>query len=216
MGYQSQTGESLASDGDFVTVPGYYHLFVTDSDDPATKRDGSLLDGAVMNLHTEVISSTVPGQEKKPFQITLWEPKPGDNDGGKFRGQVLERFAIALGLVSGPKQQFALNGESVKVPKSTGQFVVSLQKRKKADGTEDKYLEPEGLKIYHVDDLIVAAVVGNDNSRRAIRLIAPSMRRTAKKETPPANGNANGNGNAQQQAVGAGAGGANGIDTSNL
>src|SRR4051794_12618372 len=103
MAYQAQTGEALANDGDFLQQPGFYHLCVTDCDDPATKQDGSLLDGAVMNLYCEVLDGNVAGQKKKPIKLTLWEPKPGDRDGGAFRSKVLERYAIALGLVSGPK-----------------------------------------------------------------------------------------------------------------
>src|SRR3989304_4775920 len=86
MAYQRQSGDDL-SDGGFLKTPGWYHLCITQLDDPVQKKDGSLQDGASFRVHCEVLAGTVAGQVGKVVALTYFEPKPSHKDGGEFRSK---------------------------------------------------------------------------------------------------------------------------------
>lgn len=193
MPYEQQVGSDL-SDGQFLKTPGWYHLFVTELIDPPTKDDGTLLDWAAFKVRCEVLAGTVEGMEGKQIDITPSIPKPSDKDGGNFRRKVIDRLALALGVISEADKGKPYRIEKANVEKR--HFMAHLDFRENQDGSQGKFLEVVGTAAYHVDD---PAMKNMPKSEVAMNLPA-AWRRIGSGQKPAAS-QANGNGAATAKAA---------------
>jgi hypothetical protein len=196
MGYQRQAGDNL-SDGGYVKLPGFYHLIVTQVDDPVTKKDGSLWTGKAFRVHFEVLGGNVAGQDKKTVNVAYNEPLPSHSDGGEFCGRLIDRFALAVGLIGPADKQ---KPYVVDAPIVGRQVIANLECSTDRDGNATGFMDiaGRGLEIYHIDDPTVSAIPKNAG---AMKLIPAAFRRAAKRDatamasgtpavTPTTNGSA--------------------------
>lgn len=165
--------------GGFLSEPGTYHVCVTDATESPTNKSGALIDNAAFRVAVEVLAGTVAGQEHKTQDLLFFHPKATDKNEGAFARKKIDRFLLAVGLVSDEDKDKDLD---IDITKCVGrQFVVKLEH----DEESQKFLRVAFADIFHVDDAAVKAVPKNED---ALRLIPAAMRRIGnqpvKKEKP--------------------------------
>lgn len=168
MAYSRQAGDDFA-DGGFLSEPGWYHLIVMSIDDP----DPSFT-GVAFEARCEVLAGSVPGQEGKSTKLRFNEPMPSHKDGGKFAAKVIDRFAIALGLITenDAHKTYAIDN-GVKGRHFVAHLVAKLDKDTKQP---TGFLQLDGAAVYHVDDPAVAA---KPKSSQAMAILQPWRRAKA-------------------------------------
>lgn len=177
------------STGGFLREPGGYHFIVSNIEENPTKKGGQLIDNAAFRVTCEVQASTVPGTENKTAELLFFFPKPGGKNDGAFARKKIDRFFLAVNLMS--EEDAGKEGLDIDLQKAMGrQFKCNLELR---DGDGDKkYLDIAFTDIFHVDDPAAKAIPANPEM---LALIAPSLRRIGsqpakkdqKKEEPKKN-----------------------------
>lgn len=140
-----EAGGDISTGGKWLDQEGWYHFVVLAATETPTKRDGTIIPGAIGKLEVACLASTVPGQEDKTTEITLFPPSASHKDGGDFARKVLDRTWLALSLMT---QQQIETKAKVRIDLTqvvSRQFIARMVK-------DDKYLRLNGADIYHVDD----------------------------------------------------------------
>ncbi len=190
-----ETSESMES-GAFLKLAGTYQLFVVDSEEQATDKDGRPCEASTVTC--EAVAGTATGFEKKQIKLWINWPSANHKDGGAFARRVQTRWLVALGKLS-PK---SIGGRvSVDLTRETTmgcQFFATLKKK---DNTEK--LEVDGANVYHVDDPEASAFPRNE---KMLAYLRPDQRLTAKdfgveSASPAAAPSASGNGAAPKPAA---------------
>lgn len=168
--------------GGFLNEPGTYHLCITDATEKPENKNGSLIDNAAFRVACEVMAGTVSGQENKSVDILFFHPKPTDKNEGAFARKKIDRFLLAVNLVSDEDKDKDLD---VDIAKCVGrQFVAKLEH----EDENAKFLRVAFADIYHVDDPAVKSIPKNAD---ALKLIPSAMRKIGS-QPPKANGNGSG------------------------
>lgn len=140
-----ETGEDVSSGESFLSAPGRYHVVVQDLSEPATKKDGTIIQGTIFGCTFAVAAGTVAGQEDKTVNISFFAPSLQAKDGGKMNRKKVDRFLIAVGLMDpnevNVKKRFNLE-EAI-----GRQLCIEFEPDK-----EGKYLQLKFANLYHVDD----------------------------------------------------------------
>lgn len=167
-----EAGGDISTGGKWLDQEGWYHFIVLDASEQPTKRDGTLIPGAIGKLDLAVLAGTVPGQEDKTTEITLFPPSPNHKDGGDFARKVLDRTWLALGLMT--QQQIETKARvSINLSQAKSrQFIARMVK-------DDKYLRLNGADIYHVDD---PDVKDQPKDVTALRALPAAQRRVSSQE----------------------------------
>lgn len=172
-----EAGGDISTGGKWLDQEGWYHFVVLAASETPTKRDGTLIPGAIGKLEVACLASTVPGQEDKTTEITLFPPSANHKDGGDFARKVLDRTWLALGLMT---QQQIETKAKVRIDLNQAvsrQFIARMAK-------DEKYLRLNGADIYHVDD---PQVKDQPKNAAALRALPPSQRLISERaETKPA------------------------------
>lgn len=143
------------SPSNFVDKDGTYHVMVQTVEDPATKENGDVLSGVAFGF--VVLAGTNSSQEKKTTKITVFSPDMSSRDGGAFARKRFARLARAFCLhdkVSG-KPIDQCRGGTVEIDwnESRGrQAILRLVHGKDKNGNPTRFMEIDGLQIYHVND----------------------------------------------------------------
>ena len=186
MAFEMEMPESTDRGGSFLDQPGTYHFSVTAMDEQPSGNDGKLIDG--FRVSCAVLAGTTNGQEKKEVDITFFNPKLSDKNNGEFAKKKQARFALAVGLLDGPRK----GGERVTIDLQQAigrQFIATMEERTftKRDGSQGKSIDLHFADLWHVDDPEAAAYPKNE---AALKLLPTSLRKK-----PEQFGSSNGNGN---------------------
>ena len=217
-GFDFDPPEEFASDSNYLKTKGTYHLAIVAIGTEG--KDGKLLDGFRVSL--EVLDGTTRDKTKctelkKQTNVTFFNGKLTDKDGGKFRRQVQAAFFVAAGIFDSPARVAAIKAKEETIDLETAlghQIICTL------DVSDKGYMELAGASVYHVDDPAAAAFPKND---KALGLLPQSLRHTpaqleaikaafgGKKKEKASHANGNGSGKSDsssqaQQPVGAGVG----------
>lgn len=196
MGFDYETGGDLSNGGQWLSEPGTYHLMITDVDEQPTNKDGALIDNAAFRVNFSVCDGTVPGQVDKAIDITFFRPKPTDKNEGAFAKKKIDRFLVAVGLLTEQQVIDKWKGK-IELQESVGrQLVAKLDKEKE----DSKFLSLSFADIFHVDDPAVATI---PRSKDHLALIDPKLRRIASGSSgtlTPAKGSGRGKGKAATAA----------------
>lgn len=154
MAFKHQIGDDFSGGSSFLRDPGTYHVCVVDIDENPSKRDGSLIDNAAFRAYLEVLSGTVGGQEGKSCDIIFFYPKVQSKNEGAFARKLMDRFFLAVGLVTEADKGKQLD---INLQEAKGRhFIVKLE-----HDDEQKYLRVAYSDIFHVDDPAVKEVPKN-------------------------------------------------------
>jgi hypothetical protein len=190
MAWDMEMPDEMGGGGNFLTEPGAYHCAVTQVLE-GTGPKGGIIDGFTVGL--DMLAGTVSGQEHKVFNLTLFNARLDQSDGGKKWARLKQAaFVIAANVVT-PAQL----GQrvSVDLQKAVGQQVVI--KLEQQEGKE--YLDLSYADIWHVDDPHCEKVPKNT---AAIAMIPAAMRHEKAwfdQLKPKKTAGANGSGSAGQQ-----------------
>lgn len=187
--------ESMEGESNFLETPGTYHTAVLAVDENPTTKDGQPIDG--FKVHFCALDGTTPGQQKKEFELTFYNPKPTDKKNGEFAKRKQARFAMATGILpqAQPGQRVSINLQDA----MGRQLVMELEPRiDQKTGQPSKFLQLAWANIWHVDDPAVAQV---PKDAGALSLLPANLRRSADSfATAKANGNGSaGNGSTKPQ-----------------
>ena len=182
--------ESLEGGGNFVDLPGTYHMLVTEVDENPSSKDGAPF--SALKVSCSVLAGTDQSQKDRTFDMMLWHPEADDPVDCMARKKQA-RFCLATCLL-GQHQP----GQRVTVEPTDAvgrQFVVKLSRRQKKDATTGKYVEnPEGRvdvhysDIWHVDDAEVRRN-GVPLDQEALKLIPATLRKPVTNQPDVNNGN---------------------------
>jgi len=170
MGYTVEVADDFST-SKFLECEGQFHVICNDATDSPMKADGSMMVGC-LEFAFEVLDGNVAGQEGQTVKLKFFEPKLDASDKAKkFIRNKLSRVFLALGLINlndkGKKVEIELNDAKGR------QCVIDVVK----SDNNDKFLELNYNKIYHVDDPEVASVPKDAD---AIKSIPASLRREKK------------------------------------
>jgi hypothetical protein len=169
MSFNYETGGDVTTGSTWLDQPGTYHLNIVDVDESPTNKDGRLIDNAAFRIACTVGDGTVRDQTDKTIDICFFHPKSTDKNGGAMAKKKLDRFFLAVGLLT-EKQIRDKEQVSIDLQEANGrQFVAKLDKEKE----DAKFLSLSFADIFHVDDPAVAAV---PKYKGLLSLIAPSLR----------------------------------------
>lgn len=172
------------SPSNFVDKDGTYHVMAQTVEDPATKDDGSILNGVAFGL--TVLAGTDSTQNRRTVKITVFNPDMSSKDGGMFARKRFSRLARAFGLhdkVSG-KPIDQCRGGSVEIDWNEArgrQAIVRLVHGKDKDGKPTRFMEIDGLQIYHVDDKDGEDIKSVPRNPKALALLAGQSPAAAEK-----------------------------------
>jgi len=159
-----ETGEDVSSGETFLSQPGRYHVVVQDLNEPATKRDGTIIQGTLFGVTFAVAEGP---QQDKTVSVSFFAPSLQSKDGGAMARKKVDRFLIAVSLVDPSETGKA---KKIKLDEAIGrQCCVEFEHDK-----EGKYLQLKYANIYHVDDPEAANV---DKSDEFLSMIPPHLRR---------------------------------------
>lgn len=181
MGFKHQVGDDLSSGGSFLREPGTYHVCVVDVNYMPSRKDGTLIDNAAFKVYLEVLAGTVAGQEGKSAEITFFHPKVQSKNEGAFARKKIDRFLLAVGLISEADKTKEVEPE-LELAKGR-HFIVKLEL-----DDDEKYLQVAFADIYHVDDPCVKEVPKNAAAMAigaSWRLAGAKKPAPSKKPTPP-------------------------------
>ena len=147
MSYEIEVPKSVEG-GNFLRIPGTYHLVVLDVDEQPTKRGGELIDG--FRVKCDVLDGTVQvdgacTEIGKSVDIMFFAPKLTQPNDGEFNRKRISRFLMATNLL--PPDALGKKAEAELQDAVGKQFVATLELTK--DG---KFLELSFLDLWHVDD----------------------------------------------------------------
>lgn len=184
-------GEDLTGGGDFLNLPGTYHLLIDQMHVGMTVKDEPN-DGTAVEC--TVLDGDVQGQAKKKVSVTLWDikmDKPVEEQHVTVR--CLTNFYLAANVLQ-PEEL----GKEVDIKPEEAeshQVVIKLQyaqKKENGNWVEDrKFLRINFSDVYHVDDPAVANV---PKDASALKVIDPKYRHNAawfsfkEKKSPGGNG----------------------------
>lgn len=161
-------GEDLTGGGDFLNLPGTYHLLIDRMHVGMSVKDEPI-DGTTVEC--TVLDGDVQGQAKKKVNLTLWDiklDKPVEEQHVTVR--CLTNFYLAANVLQ-PEQlgkEVDINPEDA----DSHQVVIKLQyaqKKENGNWVEDrKFLRINFSDVYHVDDPAVANVPKNASALKAI------------------------------------------------
>lgn len=168
MPYDVEMPESIDTGGGFLQEPGTYHLAVLNVNEQPQSKGCEMIDGFQVDL--EVIAGP---HAKKQKEITLWNPKLTDKNGGEMAKKKQARFCLAACILPEAKP-----GQKVTVDLQLAkgrQLVATLSQRDGSDGK--KYLDLNFADIWHVDD---PAAPQCERNQDALKLLPKSLRRDPK------------------------------------
>lgn len=170
MAYDYEAGGDLSTGGSWLAEPGTYHLIVESIDEQPTSKDGTLVPNAAFRVNCSVCDGTVGGQRDKTTDITFFRPKATDKNEGAFAKKKIDRFLLAVGLVT-EQQVLDKARVSIDLQQAVGrQFIAKLDKEKE----DSKFLSLSFADVYHVDDPAVAAI---PRSKDHLSMIDAKLRR---------------------------------------
>lgn len=151
------TGEDFSGGGSFLEAAGKYHMVVTDVNYPAIDNSGALMENGLFNVTMSVLAGTVPGTKDKTIRLTFFKPNLSSKDGGKFARKKVDRFLLAVGLVSpgeeGHRKSLDINQAAFR------QLLIELERKEmtykdRKTGKEEKkdVTDIKFSNIFHVDD----------------------------------------------------------------
>jgi hypothetical protein len=176
-GYEA--GGDLSTGGQWLSEPGWYHVLVTEIQDPATDAKGVPISNAAFKAVCEVLAGTVDGQRGKSCDICFFNPKPQDKNEGAFAKKKIDRFLLATNHAS--EQELSTKGfrPNPDLQQMVGrQLVLQLERE-----GEKKYLSLAFADLYHVDD---PAVKAYPKCAESLTMIQPKHRWLNKTATPAA------------------------------
>lgn len=159
------------SAGNFLQTPGIYHFVVSHVEERAAVKDKPPLDA--IRIHATVVDGSVCKdgvctEREKDVQLTIYDPKPTDKDGGAFGKKKQARAFIAL---SAMKPQDLGKRVKIDLTNCVGrQFIAKINVK---DGDRGgKFAELSYADIYHVDDPEAAGFRKDEN---AIKTMIPAQ-----------------------------------------
>ena len=173
-----QTGEDVSSGETFLTQPGRYHCVVADLSEPATKRDGTIIQGTLFGVTFAVAGGP---QDSKTVNVSFFGPSLQSKDNGAMARKKVDRFLFAAGLVDTSELGKA---KKINLEDAIGrQVCVEFELDK--DG---KYLQLKYANIYHVDDPEASDIQKSNEFLNMIPadLRRPGMQRLGKQQPAPA------------------------------
>lgn len=153
-------GGSDVSGGGFLSEPGLYHVVVTKISDRPTNKDGIPVDNGFFVVWFKVVASSVSGQESKEHKQVFFHSNPNHKDGGAFGQKILDRFFLAVGV---------LTPETIGQPVDfewddlVGRQLLIKIKKNKAD-----YADIDASNMFHVDDPDASGYEKNDSYLKMI------------------------------------------------
>ena len=177
MPIKHETGGDLSNSGKWIEQEGWYHFGVIAATETPTKRDGSIIAGALGKIDVEALESTAKSEIGKGMDITLWPPEARHKDGGDFARKCLDRYWLALNLAT--RQQLEAKGTALEIDlaKARGaQFIAKLVK-----SSDGKFMQVDGANIFHVDD---PAVKDQPKNVKALAIIPPAHRWAGEQSKP--------------------------------
>jgi hypothetical protein len=161
-----QTGGDFQTGG-FLKEPGTYHFIITGMEETPTKRDGSMIDNAAFRIALEALDGTFAGCKGKTCDMIFFHPKPGGKNDGAFARKKMDRFFLAVGLISDDDKDKEVD---IDLNLAVGrQFVAKMEL-----DDDGKFLQLSFADIFHVDDPSVGQV---PKCKESLAIIAPSLRR---------------------------------------
>lgn len=146
--------ESVAtSGGNYLALPGSYHLMVTAIEDNPTKKDGSPLDA--VRVQCNVLAGTTEGCAGSIYELLLWKPTLKSKNNGEWQKKILARFFLAVNVM---RQHQAGQRVAIDTTKAIGQQFVAKLALKDKENSDEKRLELNFADIYHIDDPAVERV----------------------------------------------------------
>lgn len=133
--------------GNFLKTPGTYHLIVCAGSPMTETEDGKHIDG--FKVQFEVAAGTDKEQVGKMASITFFNGKDSHKDGGRFHRQKQGRFFVAANVIT-PADVPSILARQLKINldrAKAAQVVATL-----VPTTDGKFMEVDGLSVYHVDD----------------------------------------------------------------
>ena len=150
----SYQGGSDVSGGGFVSEEGLYHFVISRIDDKPTNKDNVPLDNAFFTAYMKVVASTVKGQEEKEHRQTFYFKNESHRDGGAFSQKILDRFFLAVGVLTPETIGEQVNFE--------WEDLVGRQLLAKIKKNNKGYADIEGASTFHVDDPDASGYPKND------------------------------------------------------
>lgn len=161
--------EDMSADPTRLEAEGEFHFYVKDIRDGMKPYNDDALEGF------SVILQVLGGEhDGKSIGVTFRDGQMTHKDGGEFCRKMQAAFCVGTNLLS-PQQ---LNGSDVSFDEQAAlnhQVIAAVKLGKPTDAGK-RYLDLDGLKIYHVDDPRVADVA---KSAEALAAIDPAFRRPA-------------------------------------
>lgn len=163
-------GGDLSRGGQWLDQPGWYHVLITEMQNPALNKDNVPIPNAAFKACYEVLAGTVDGQRGKTGDVTFFQPKPTDKNEGAWAKKKIDFFFVAVGFAT-PEQIAAKAPLRIDLQSAVGrQFVIHLEKEKE----DAKYLSLAYADIYHVDDPAVSAY---PKCQESLSIIDPALRK---------------------------------------
>ncbi len=179
MGFDYEAGGDLSNGGSWLSDPGTYHLTIVEMQEEPTDKNGNLINNAAFRVACVVCDGTTAGQKDKTTDITFFRPKPTDKNEGAFAKKKIDRFLVAVGLVTEQEVKDKVR-KSIDLQQAVGgQFIAKLEK----ESEDSKFLSLSFADIYHVDDSAVSAI---PKDKDCLALLAPSQRIVKQANAPAA------------------------------
>lgn len=157
--------------GNYLETEGVFHCAVEKIEEDPVNKNNERVDGVVAEC--SVLDGTVRVNDictvaGRKFRLYLRHGQETHKDRGEYARKLQARFFIAVGLMK--PSELGKEGLDIDVPAGKGrQFVVALKK----GGKDGKYLEPDGLKIWHIDD---PECTGIPKDQSALKTIPAALR----------------------------------------
>lgn len=149
MAVEFEQSETVESSSTFCNKPGKYHVVITNYEENPVTRSGNVIEGGFA-VTTEIVAGTVEDQVGKTLETTFYPPSENHKDGGEFAKKRMTRFYLAINKgVHQPGQRAVVSYDTV----VGRQFILEV-KEKDGSIAGKKYIEADGLKMYHVDDIL--------------------------------------------------------------
>lgn len=163
--------------GNWLTLPGTYHVVVTNTDEAPTNAKGEMLDG--FRVTFQALEGTVKDEDgkfterDKTIDLVFFNGKLTDKNEGQFARQKQGRFFIATGLLTDGQLGTEVD---INLEDAVGrQVVMTLEEQ---DGKGDrKFLQLHFADIWHIDDPAAASYL---KCAKSVKLIPAPHRRDPK------------------------------------